>query len=421
MSLSLDLQSTRFGTIPAGCSRAARTMARMAGPAVVASIAYMDPGNFATNIQAGAGYGYQLLWVVLAANLVAMLFQGLSARLGLVTGRNLAELCRDELPSALVYPMWVIGELAAMATDLAEFLGGALGLSLLLGLPLMAGMVATAALTAAALTLERRGFRRLELLIGGFVGVIALCYVVELFLAPVDWPAALRGATRPVLPDHEALVLAVGIIGATVMPHAIFLHSGLTQNRLPAAGPVQRRKLVGYVTREVVVALSVAGFVNLAMVAMAAASFHQTQPGIAEIDEAYRMLTPLLGGAAALLFLTSLIASGLSSSIVGTIAGQMIMQGFVGFRIPVWLRRTVTALPAFAVVALGIDITRALVLSQVVLSLALPVPMITLVLFSRRRDLMGEFALRGPTTALAVAATVAIVGLNALLAFQAFN
>lgn len=421
MSLSLDLQSTRISAIPAGCGRAARTMAGMAGPAVVASIAYMDPGNFATNIQAGAGYGYQLLWVVLAANLVAMLFQGLSARLGLVTGRNLAELCRDELPPALVYPMWVIGELAAMATDLAEFLGGALGLSLLLGLPLMAGMVLTAALTAAALTLERRGFRRLELLIGGFVGVIALCYVIELFLAPVDWPAALRGATRPVLSDHEALVLAVGIIGATVMPHAIFLHSGLTQNRFPVAGPAQRRKLVGHVTREVVVALSVAGFVNLAMVVMAAASFHQTQPSIAEIDEAYRMLTPLLGGAAALLFLTSLIASGLSSSIVGTVAGQMIMQGFVGFHIPVWLRRTVTALPAFAVVALGIDITRALVLSQVVLSLALPVPMITLVLFSRRRDLMGEFALRRPMTAFAVAATVAIVGLNAVLVFQAFN
>jgi manganese transport protein len=393
----------------------------MAGPAVVASIAYMDPGNFATNIQAGAAYGYQLLWVVLAANLIAMLFQALAARLGLVTGRNLAELCRDELPSVAVYPMWVISELAAMATDLAEFLGGALGLSLLLGLPLIGGMLLTAVLTAAALTLEKRGFRRLELLIGGFVGVIALCYVIELFLAPVDWPAALQGATRPVLPDHEALVLAVGIIGATVMPHAIFLHSGLTQNRFPGARPVQRRKLVGFAMREVVVALSVAGFVNLAMVTMAAASFHGTLPGLADIGEAYRMLTPLLGGAAAFLFLTSLIASGLSSSIVGTIAGQMIMQGFVGFRIPVWLRRVATAVPAFVVVALGVDITRALVLSQVVLSLALPVPMITLVLFSRRRDLMGEFAMRRPMTVLAAAATAAIVGLNAVLVFQAFN
>ncbi len=408
MSLSLDLPSDNRFAMPAA--------ARFAGPAVVASIAYMDPGNFATNIQAGAAYGYDLLWVVLAANLIAMLFQALSARLGLVTGRNLAELCRDELPAAAVYPMWVVSELAAMATDLAEFLGGALGLSLLLGLPLMAGMVLTAAVTVLALGVTGRGFRPMELLIGGFVAVIALCFAAELLLAPTDWPAVLGGMTRPAVPDREALVLAVGIIGATVMPHAIFLHSGLTQNRVPAT-----RATVRFATREVVVALSVAGFVNLAMVAMAAATFHPAHADLVDIGDAWRMLTPLLGGAAAFLFLVSLIASGLSSSIVGTMAGQMIMQGFVGFRIPAWLRRAVTMLPAFAVVALGLDVTRALVLSQVVLSLTLPVPMVALILFVRRRDLMGEFATSRPVTLLAATATAVVLGLNAVLVFLAFN
>lgn len=418
MSLSLDYPALALGT---GRTRALRAAFMVAGPSVIASIAYMDPGNFATNIQAGAAYGYDLLWVVLAANLVAMLFQALSARLGLVTGRNLAELCRDEFHPAAVYPMWIVSELAAMATDLAEFLGAALGLSLLLGLPLMAGMVLTALITGAALGLERRGCRPMELLIGGFVAVIAFCYVAELLLVPADWPAALRGMAVPTIPDREALVLAVGIIGATVMPHAIFLHSGLTQNRIPAVGLAQRRRLVGLATREVVIALSVAGFVNLAMVTMAAATFHPAHADLADIGDAYRMLTPLLGGAAALLFLTSLIASGLSSSIVGTMAGQMIMQGFVGFRIPIWLRRVITMLPAFVVVGLGLDVTRSLVLSQVVLSLTLPVPMVALVLFVRRRDLMGEFATRPSTTALAALATLVVVGLNAVLVFQACN
>lgn len=419
MSLELtDTTALQIGQVLSGRRLGLRGIALFAGPSIIASIAYMDPGNFATNIQAGAGYGYDLLWVVLAANIVAMLFQVLSARLGLITGRNLAELCRDELPGRAVYPMWLVSELAAMATDLAEFLGGALGLSLLLGLPLMAGMAATAAITTAALLLERRGFRPMELLIGGFVAVIAGCYVVELFLVPMDWQAAGLGLVMPRIPDGEALLLAVGIIGATVMPHAIFLHSGLTQNRVPAVGPAQRRRLVRFATREVLIALSVAGFVNLAMVAMAAATFHAGHADIADIGQAYHMLTPLLGGAAAALFLVSLIASGVSSSIVGTMAGQMIMQGFVGFHIPVWLRRLVTMLPAFVVVGLGVDVTRALVLSQVVLSLTLPVPMIALVMFVRRRDLMGEFATGRATTLAAAGATAVVLALNLLLVVQ---
>ena len=341
-----------------------------AGPAVTASIAYMDPGNFATNIQAGARYGYGLLWVVLLANLTAMLFQALSAKLGIVTGKNLAEHCRDATTRPVRLALWGISEVAAMATDLAEFLGGAIGLSLLTGMPLMAGMAVTAVVTYAILLLENEGFRPLEIAIGAMVGTIGLCYAVELLIAPVAWGAAAQGLVTPKIPDAEALTIAVGIIGATVMPHALFLHSGLTQGRGNPRTEADRRLLVRYSNREVVVALLLAGLVNMAMVIMAAAAFHAGHSAVAEIGEAYRTLTPLLGPAAGAAFLVSLLASGISSSVVGTLAGQLVMQGFTGWRIPLLVRRLVTMLPAFVVVAIGVDPTRALVLSQVVLSLA---------------------------------------------------
>lgn len=392
-----------------------------AGPAVVASIAYMDPGNFATNIQAGAGYGYALLWVVMLASLIAMLFQALSAKLGIVTGRNLAEVCRDTLPKSLTIPMWIVSEIAAMATDLAEFLGGAIGIALLSGLPLFAGMVITGIVTYAILLLDRRGFRPMELAIGGLVGIIVLCYLAELFIAPVAWGQAALHTVLPGLPDAAALTIAVGIVGATVMPHALFLHSGLSGVRVSAPDREQRRKLVRYSNIEVIVALGVAGMVNMAMVLMAAAAFHPAHSGIAEIGEAYRTLTPLLGAGAAVIFLVSLLASGVSSSVVGTLAGQMVMQGFVGFTIPVWLRRVLTMIPAFVVIGLGMNPTRALVLSQVVLSLALPVPMFALVWFTRRRDLMGEHVNRRLTDLGAVAGAVIILGLNVILLAQIFG
>ncbi len=392
-----------------------------AGPAVTASIAYMDPGNFATNIQAGARYGYGLLWVVLAANLVAMLFQALSARLGIVTGKNLAEHFRDSVPRPWRLAAWIVSEVAAMATDLAEFLGGAIGLSLLVGMPLLAGMAVTAVVTYAILLLENRGFRPLEIAIGAMVGTIGLCYAVELVIAPVAWGAVARGLVTPRIPDAEALTIAVGIIGATVMPHALFLHSGLTQGRGDPRSDADRRLLVRFSDREVVVALALAGLVNLAMVIMAASAFHGGHSGIAEIGEAYRTLTPLLGPAAGAAFLVSLIASGLSSSVVGTLAGQMVMQGFTGWRIPLLARRLVTMVPAFAVVAAGVDPTRALVLSQVVLSLALPVPMLGLVVFTGRRSVMGAFA-NGPLTrAAAVAGAGVVLALNGVLLAQAFG
>lgn len=391
-----------------------------AGPALISSIAYMDPGNFATNIQAGALYGYGLLWVVLAANLIAMLFQALSAKLGLVSGYNLAELCRMHFPRPVVYAMWGVSELAAMATDLAEFLGGAIALSLLCHLPLMAGMGITAIITYAMLILGGRGFRPMELMIGGLIAVISLCYVAELFIAPVNWGQAALGTALPRLPDAQALTIATGIVGATVMPHALYLHSSLTQRRVRVHNDAERATLLRFSNREVIVALSVAGLVNMAMVITAAAAFHAGHSDIADIQTAYHTLTPLLGPAAASVFLISLLASGVSSSTVGTMAGQAIMQGFAGFRIPVWLRRVVTMIPAFIVVAMGVNTTRALVLSQVMLSFALPVPMIALVLFTSKHSIMGGFANSRAMTFLAVAGAAAILALNIVLLTQIF-
>lgn len=392
-----------------------------AGPAIIASVAYMDPGNYATNIQAGAGYGYALLWVVLVANLIAMLFQALSARLGIVTGRNLAELCRDNFSKPVVWTMWGISEIAAMATDLAEFLGGAIGLSLLFELPLMAGMAITAIVTYGILLFEARGFRTMELIIGALVAVIGLSYLVEVFIAPIDWGEAAYGMVTPTLADANALTISVGIIGATVMPHAIYLHSGLTQNRAVIHDETARRKVLRFSNIEVVVALAAAGLVNMAMVMMAASAFHAGYSDVAEIETAYYMLTPLLGSAAASVFLVSLIASGVSSSVVGTMAGQMIMQGFTHIRLPVWFRRLVTMIPAFGVVALGVNATDALVTSQVVLSIALPVPMVALIIFAGRADIMGAFRTGPLVRGLAILGAAVVLTLNFVLLAQVFG
>jgi len=402
----------------AGRRRGLRAMLPFAGPAFICSVAYMDPGNFATNIQAGAKYNYSLLWVVLLANIVAMLFQGLSAKLGIVTNRNLAELSREHFPRPVVWAMWAVSEVAAMATDLAEFLGGAIGLSLLFGMPLLWGMVVTAIVTFGILAFQRQGYRPIELIIGGLIGLIGLSYLIELFVAPPDWGAAALGTVLPRLADGGALTLAVGIVGATVMPHAIYLHSSLTQDRAPARNEQERRALLRYSNIEVVVALTIAGLVNMAMVMMAAAAFHGGHEDVAEIETAYHTLVPLFGAGAAVVFMVSLIASGLSSSAVGTMAGQVIMQGFIGFRIPLWARRLITMAPSFAVVASGVNATQALILSQVVLSLALPVPMVALVLLMRRPSVMGAYLNGRYTGTAAVAATAIVLALNLLLVLQ---
>ncbi|MFA7413857.1 MAG: Nramp family divalent metal transporter [Rhizobium sp.] len=405
----------------AGRRSGPRSALLFAGPAIIASIAYMDPGNYATNIQAGAGYGFTLLWVVLMANLIAMLFQALSAKLGIVTGLNLAEMCRDHFPKPVVWVMWGVSEIAAMATDLAEFLGGAIGLALLFDMPLMAGMAVTAVVTYGILLFEGRGFRPMELIIGALIGVIGLCYLLELFIAPIAWGDAAMGFVVPQIPDTTALMISVGIIGATVMPHAIYLHSGLTQDRIVIHNEDDRRRLLRYSNIEVVIALGVAGMINAAMVMMAASAFHAGHSEVAEIETAYHSLTPLLGGAAAAAFLVSLIASGVSSSVVGTMAGQIIMQGFVNFRIPIWLRRLITMAPAFVIVALGVNATKALVISQVILSISLPVPMVALVLFTSRADIMGAYVSGKLMRTLAAIGTTIVLMLNLVLLLHTFG
>lgn len=388
------------------------------GPAVVASIAYMDPGNFATNIQAGARHGYMLLWVVMLANLIAMLFQALAARLGLVTGVSLAGLCRQHFPRPLVVAMWLASEVAAMATDLAETIGAAIGISLLAGVSLLTGLLVTFVITWGLLMVQSRGFRPIELVITGFVGVISLAYVIELFIAPPDWGMFFYHTVVPQLSGADSVTLAVGIVGATVMPHAIYLHSAMMTHRVSARSDAECGRLIRISNIEVLLALSLAGVVNMAMVAMAATMFHQGHADVGEIETAYHTLLPLMGIVAAGAFMTSLMASGLSSSVVGTMAGQVIMQDFVSFRIPLWVRRAVTMLPAVVVVALGVQATEALVWSQVVLSLVLPVPMIALLVLIRRPQVMGAFAIgRGGQVATLVA-TVIVLALNAILLLQ---
>jgi manganese transport protein len=389
------------------------------GPAFVASVAYIDPGNFATNIQGGAQFGYTLLWVIVASNLMAMLLQALSAKLGIATGLNLAEHCRNHFPRPMVMVMWGVMELVAMATDLAEFLGAAVGFNLLLGIPLWLAGILTAVVTFAVLGLERFGFRPVEAVITALVGVVALCYLVETILDRPQWGAVLYHAVVPRFSGTESVLLATGILGATVMPHAIFLHSALTQGRVVVKNPAQQHRLYRYELLDVFFAMGLASLINAAMLIMAAATFfRQGLTSVGTLEESYRTLEPLLGHAAGWVFALSLLAAGLSSSAVGTMAGQVIMQGFLKRQIPVWIRRLVTILPSLIIIGIGFDPTRTLVLSQVVLSFGLPFAVIPLVIFTSRKSLMGGLVNRPATTATVAVIAGLIVALNLYLLYQ---
>jgi manganese transport protein len=391
------------------------------GPAMIASVGYMDPGNYATNIEAGARYGYGLLWVVIVSSAVAMLFQALSARVGIATGRNLAELCRDSFPQPLVVLMWITSEVAAMATDLAEFLGGALAVALLLHLPLLAGMAVTAVVTFAVLALEKNGFRPIELTITAMVAMIGLSYVCELWISPPDWTEVAVKGLIPHLQDRTALTLAVGIVGATIMPHTLYLHSGLVQARTSARSRYERATLLRFSNREVVLALGAAGVVNMAMVVMASSAFHKVAPDVSDIGAAYDRLIPTLGAGAGAIFLVGLMASGISSSVVGTMAGQLIMQGFSHFNISIAVRRLLTIVPSFVVVMLGCNVTHAMLASQVVLSMSLPIPMLSLLVLSGQRSLMGELAASKGTLIVASISALIVIALNGIIIAQVFE
>ncbi len=391
------------------------------GPAFIASVAYVDPGNFATNIAGGAQFGYTLLWVIVASNLMAMLIQSLSAKLGIATGYNLAEQCRNHFPRPMVWVMWALMELVAMATDLAEFLGAALGLNLLFGIPLWVAGILTGIITFLILGLERYGFRPLEAVITGFVAIVAISYVVETVLDRPDWSSVAYHAVVPQFNGPESILLAAGILGATVMPHAIFLHSALTQGRIVVREPHLLKRLFRFEQIDVVIAMGVASLVNGAMLVMSASTFHaQGFKTVGTIQEAYLTLKPLLGNAAGAVFAISLLASGLSSASVGTMAGQVIMQGFLHAEIPIWVRRLVTMVPSLIVIAVGLDPTRTLVISQVVLSFGLPFAIIPLVMFTSRKELMGVLVNRKLTSVLAGLVAAIIVALNFYLLYLTF-
>lgn len=392
------------------------------GPAFIASVAYVDPGNFATNIAGGAEFGYTLLWVIIASNLMAILIQTLSAKLGIATGMNLAEQCRKHFKPGFVKFLWVLMELVAMATDLAEFLGAAIGFNLLLNIPLWLAGILTGITTFLILGLERKGFRPLEAVISAMVGVVAVSYVVETIIDKPDWGSVLYHAVVPTLKGPESVILATGILGATVMPHAIFLHSALMQGRIKVKKPAQLRRLFRFELADVLIAMSVASLINSAMLIMAASAFHsQGLTSVGSIQEAYKTLEPLLGKAAQSVFAISLLASGLSSASVGTMAGQVIMQGFLHRDIPVWVRRLVTMIPSLIVIAIGLDPSRTLVISQVALSFGLPFAIIPLVIFTSQKKIMGTLVNRKVTTVLASGVAGLIVVLNIYLLYSTFS
>ena len=407
------LHRTRFRILP------------FLGPAFIACVAYIDPGNFATNVAGGSKFGYRLVWVIVAANLLAMLIQTLSAKLGIATGRNLPEVCREQFPRRVTILLWLQAEAIAMATDLAEFLGAALGIKLLLGIPLFPAAVITGVITFLILGLQRYGFRPLEAVITAFVVVIGICYLGELWFAHPPLGTVAKHAVVPEFAGNESVLLAVGILGATVMPHVIYLHSALTQHRIVPRNDDEARMLYKYTRIDVLIAMVIAGLINMSMLVVAATVFFGS--GLTNVDSlegAHRTLEPILGGASSVLFALALTASGLSSSTVGTMSGQVVMQGFIRRRIPLFLRRLVTMIPAFVVIAIqgnDGDVSRTLVVSQVVLSFGIPFALIPLVMFTSRRDVMGVLV-NSKTTILAATLVAALIsGLNIFLLAQTFG
>jgi manganese transport protein len=404
-----------------GERRGLRGLLPFLGPAFVAAVAYVDPGNFATNIAAGAQYGYLLLWVILCSNLMAMLVQSMSAKLGIATGKNLPEVCRERFPKAVSLGLWVQAEVIAMATDLAEFIGAALALNLLFGIPLFAAGLMTAVGAFMILELQRRGFRPLEAAISAMVGVIVIAFAFQMFYAQPSGERILSGLFTPQFAGTDSVLLAAGILGATVMPHVIYLHSALTQRRVVGRTDEEKKKIFRFELVDVVIAMAIAGTINASMLIMAAALFYSSGiTDVGDIDVAFEQLGTMVSGNAAILFGVALLASGFSSSSVGTMSGQVVMQGFINRRISLWLRRLITMAPALVVLGIGLNPSRALVISQVVLSFGIPFALIPLLIFCRNRNIMGVLTNHRLTTAVATVVVTLIVSLNVFLLYQTF-
>lgn len=390
------------------------------GPAFVASVAYMDPGNFGTNIQGGSDFNYDLLWVLLWSNLMAILIQALSAKLGIVTGKTLPQSCREHFSRPTNFFFWIMAEIAAMATDLAEFLGGALGFYLLFHIPMFHAALLTSVAVFVILAVERYGFRRLEYVIMGFVGLIAISYAIEVVLAKPEWSQILYHVAVPHI-NGKSIYIAVGMLGATVMPHVVYLHSALVQRRLTSEDLTHKTRHYRFEVIDVLVAMNGAWLINSAMIIMSAAVFFRHGIPVQSIEQAHETLAPLLGKFSSLAFGVALLCSGLSSSTVGTMAGQVIIEGFLNIRFSIFLRRFITMIPALIVIGIGLDPLRILILSQVVLSFALPFALIPLIIFTKDKKIMGGHVNKPVTNFLAIASTTIILFLNILLLYKTFG
>nr|WP_272467463.1 Nramp family divalent metal transporter [Terrihalobacillus insolitus] len=401
-----------------GQSRGLRRLLPFLGPAFIAAVAYIDPGNFATNIAAGSQYGYLLLWVVLLSNLIAVLIQSMSAKLGIATGKNLPEIAREQFPKPVSFGLWIQGELIVIATDLAEFIGAALGLYLLFGLPLLPSAVIAAVGSFAILELQRRGVRSLEAGITGLVFIVVVAFAIQVFYAEPEINPLVNGLFIPKFADVNSVLLAAGILGATVMPHAIYLHSALTQRRIVGKDEEERKKIFRFEFIDIVIAMIIAGAINASMLIVAASLFFENGLVIQDLDVAFEQLGVLIGPFAGILFGIGLLTAGLSSSTVGTMSGDIIMQGFIQRRIPLYLRRLITITPPLIIIALGINATKALVMSQVVLSFGIAFALIPLVIFTSKRSIMGGLVNKRITTITAWILSIIIIALNIFLLYQ---
>ncbi|ODV54498.1 Nramp family divalent metal transporter [Lysinibacillus fusiformis] len=385
------------------------------GPAFIAAVAYIDPGNFATNITAGSQYGYLLLWVIAFSNLMAVLIQSLSAKLGIATGKNLPEVAREHFSKKTSIFLWVQAELVIIATDLAEFIGAALGLYLLFNIPMLPAAIITAVGSFAILELQRRGFRAFEAGISGMVLIVVLAFAFQTFLAQPEWSEVAFGMFTPQFEGVDSLLLATGILGATVMPHAIYLHSSLTQSRIIGRNEEEKRRIFRFEFIDIIIAMIIAGAINMSMLIIAAAVFHTQGIVVEDLDVAYNGLKDALGPMAAVSFGLGLLIAGLASSSVGTLAGDVVMQGFIQRKIPLYLRRAITMVPPLAIIASGVNATHALVLSQVVLSFGIAFALVPLVMFTSKRDIMGGLVNHRITTILGWFVVVIVVALNIYL------
>ncbi|MDH6595711.1 Nramp family divalent metal transporter [Bacillus altitudinis] len=390
------------------------------GPAFIAAIAYIDPGNFATNIAAGSKYGYLLLWVILISNLMALLIQSLSAKLGIATGKNLPEIAREEFPKPVSIGLWIQGELVIIATDLAEFIGAALGLYLLFRIPLLEASIIAAIGSFAILELQRRGYRALEAGITGMLFVVVIAFAVQTFVAKPDFASVAGGLFIPRFEGTDSVLLAAGILGATVMPHAIYLHSALTQRRVVGRTEKEKKLIFRFEFLDILIAMVVAGAINASMLIVAAALFFKNGLFVEDLDVAFQHFGTLAGPVSAILFGVGLLVAGLSSSSVGTLSGDIIMQGFIQYRIPLYVRRLITIIPPIAIIASGVNPTSALVMSQVVLSFGIAFALIPLILFTSKKRIMGDLTNARWVTGISWVIAALVVALNLFLIVDTF-